>query len=1458
MESNVKKFFIQTKLLNEEEIKELEKKVEVDAYFNDSTNNFGLNITFLDILPVGIFKKLLDASRKQSGNFEFKFKGSIQQFDDAILNDYFEYICKDLLNLTQQLETLLNARNVTQNKTNIVIRYFSDSEKTILDKFVANIAAHLRLAGFYFDNIELSIDKGRQDISLFAEKKRGEIAEAIKRSKSTDYEMKRLIKENQIKPYDVFSLDVVTTQDTTAPFKGTIQGKIYKIEEKFSKTREWHIFTYYITDYKSAVKVNAFANLKSTHNQYGKPNNITEAYLNTFEIGDWIRCYCDFKLDRRSGAEFTGSVLKMHKIEPPKKFNRADSTKEKRTELLCHTNMSSFDGTSKIEEIMKTVNNYGWNTIGIVDRNNVHIFPHVANEAKKTGTKVIYGCELNVLDDSTTLAKNTYDQDLEDAEYVVFDIETTGLWNEFDELIEFGGIKVKNGKIIDTVDFFIKSSKPIPDHLVEKTHITNEMIQEQGRELVPSLKYIKEWIGDAILIAHNGINFDFRFLNKKFEQHKLPILKNAIIDTMQVSRLINQKLTKHNLGVLSHALKLEYNDEVAHRADFDAKVLFYVWKDLQAKLKVGGITNLKQLTKISTDLYWSKQFADNYVIFYVNDNKSFKPLYQLVSKASTKNLLGSPRVFKSDIKNYRDYLTIVNHPFESDVWDNAINGTQKDLEESIKFYDYIYVPAPSHLAHMVNRKAYTLKQLHETIKKIVDTATSLNKKVIAVSDSYYLDPWDDFPRRIFVHSKLLAGRPHRLFSYNESNKVLPDNHLRTTDELLEEFSFLGKKIAKQIVIDNANEFAEKFPKGLSPIYDKLCPPVIDNAKELMLDFIEKRKHEIYGEKLDKAIEERLQKELDSIVGNNFIVSYWISHLLVKKSNEDGYMVGSRGSVGSSFVAYLLNVSEVNPLPPHYICKKCHHVEFSDKADDGFDLPEKLCPVCGEKMFGDGHQIPFETFLGFRGEKTPDIDLNFSGEYQAKAHDYLRQTFGAKNSIRSGTISEIKDKTAYGYVKAYVEKYMPEKNDDRTYLDWLASICSGVKRTTGQHPGGIIIVPSNMEVCDFTPYNYPADDKSEDWFTSHFDYHSIEKNLYKFDILGHDNPTKMKYLKEHTGFDPLNVPFQDSRVLSLFTKIDELEIDPDQINGETTGALGVPEFGTKFVRELLIDSQPKSFADLIRISGLSHGEDVWLSNAKDLIVKNKLTLADVVCCRDDIMRNLMKYGVDEQTAFSVMESVRKGKGIKPADLKVVQDAKVPEWYIDSCLKIAYLFPKAHATAYVFDSWRIAWYKLYYPLAFYGCYFSIKAEDFDLEVCWKGRQAIIDKMIKIKKFKDSKEREFADEIKKIDIFKYEVFEVMLECLARGYKFGKIDLNRSEIKNFVIDKKTNTLIPPFITVPSLGIKVAESIVEQRKLKPFKTKEELLRRTKLSQTNLNFLNVNGILDNLKEEDQMSLFEDY
>ena len=847
MDAKIKKFFIQTKLLNEEEVKELEKKADASIGFNDSTNNYGLNIKFRDILSVGVFKKLLDASRKQSDNFEFKFSGSVQHFDDSTLNDYFSLICKDIFNLEQHLETLLNKRSLTQNKNNIVIKYFSDAEKSLLDSVLPNISAYLRLAGFYFDKIEFSIDKDRQSISLFTEKKKSEIAQAIQRSKETDYEMKRLTKENQIRPYDLFQISDIVGTDTNFAF----QGKIYKIESKYSKTREWIIFTFYLTDYNSAVKVNAFANLKSTHNQYGKSYNITEAYLKSFEVGDWVRCLCDIKMDKRSGTELVVSAKKIHTIEPPKKYIRKDDAATKRTELLCHTNMSAFDGTSNITDIMKRCKQYGWNTIGIVDRNNVHIFPHAATEAKKTGTKVIYGCELNVLDNSVTLAKNTYDQDLEDAEYVVFDIETTGLCNEFDELIEFGAVKVKGGKIIDSIDFFVKSKKPIPQHLIEKTHITNEMLEEQGRDLVPSLKYIQEWIGNAVLIAHNGINFDYRFLNKKFEQHKLPLLKNAIIDTMQVSRLVNEKIGKHNLGTISRSLKLEYNYEIAHRADFDSKVLFHVWKDLLSKLKKGGITNLKSLAKINTDNYWSRQFTDNYVIFYVNDQKSFKPLYRLVSKASTKNLLGVPRVFKSDIKNYRDDLTIVNHPFESDVWDNAINGTKQELEDAIKFYDYIYVPAPSHLAHMVNRKAYTKKELTDTIQKIVDTATKLNKKVIAVSDSYYLEPWEDFPRRVYIHSKLLGGHSHRLFSYNESNEVLPDNHLRTTSELLNEFSFLGKDVAKQIVIDNANEFASKFPKGLSPIYDRLCPPVIKDAKKLMLDFIDKRKHEIYGDKIDK-------------------------------------------------------------------------------------------------------------------------------------------------------------------------------------------------------------------------------------------------------------------------------------------------------------------------------------------------------------------------------------------------------------------------------------------------------------------------------------------------------------------------------------------------------------------------------------------------------------------------------
>ena len=1036
---------------------------------------------------------------------------------------------------------------------------------------------------------------------------------------------------------------------------------------------------------------------------------------------------------------------------------------------------------------------------------------------------------------------------------IVFDIETSGLNNEFCDLIEFGAVKIKDLRIVDRIDFFIKPSKPISSYISAKTHISNEILQKEGINLVDALKKIKDWIGDKTLIAHNGINFDYRFLNKKLEQNNLSLIKNPIIDTMQISRYLNKSSVQHNLGAISHLYKLEYNDEIAHRADFDAEILTKVWARMLNQLKVQEIFNVKDLNSLVNDNYWNRQFADNFLEIYCKNNQSFKKLYKLISDSNTIHLYNYPRVFYSELNEIRDDFIIANAPTESSLFDVAINGTSEELDNVIKYMDYVFIASPNNLMHRINNHDLTLEQIHAIIKKIINAATKLNRKVIAVSDAYYLDETDQIGRRVYINSKLLGGKAHRLYRYGEDNSVIPDTHLRTTDEMLKEFSFLkDKDLINKIVVDNTIEFSHEIENNLEPIKLKLYPPKIENVENKLKKFAIDKLHEIYGENPHEIVQKQTNKELNSIISNNFSIIYWIAHLLVEKSLSDGYVVGSRGSVGSSFVAYLLNITEVNPLPPHYRCPKCHYTDFNVDKSNGFDLPIKKCPKCGCELIGDGHNIPFETFLGFHGEKTPDIDLNFSGLYQPRAHEFTRQLFGAQHTFRAGTIATVAEKTAYGYVKAYFEKTQPDTIISNAYIDWIVSKCIDVKRTTGQHPGGIIIVPKDMSVFDFTPYQYSADDKSLNWYTSHFTFDSLHDNLLKLDILGHEDPTKLKILEKMTGIKPRSIPFHDEKVLSMFSTNKELGISPEQILGETTGAIGLPEFGTDFVRRILKETQPKSFDDLISISGLSHGTDVWANNAQDLINKMHLKLSDVVTCRDSIMTYLIKLGVPSETAFSVMETVRKGKGIKEKDMQTINKHNVPKWYIDSCLKIAYLFPKAHAAAYVISAWRVAWFKMHYPVAFYASLYSIKAEDFDLEAALKGPEFVREKILETRKRLNNKETK--NDVKAKEKDKIGTYEIMLEMFARGIKFKNVSITKSHSTHFQIED--NFIIPPFNVIPGLGNATAETIVSAREQKPFNSKEDLMKRTSITSTVFEIMNNLGITSDLCDTDQINLFE--
>ena len=1443
-------FFIQSKILTEDECNLLNDCVEF-SLDRTNPNQFCILIDNKKVISPDIFVKLFKFHKESiNKNLTIKFLNLYSTYTADEIVEYFKYFINfKNLDLDTYKSVLIN-KPFSQCEDKLLIKYISNFELSNFKKIKDNFLSFLKTSLFKINDIDFQMLDNEKTVSLYKKTMDEKITNSFKSISDSARQMKIVTNENKIKSNTVTPIDEIDSNTQRA----IIEGQIFNIDVTITKKTNRKIYSFSITDYKSGIIVKVFPNDSSSNSYQNKQNVITDEYIQTFKKGDWVKIRATFSIDNYQNNQVTGIANQIMKINCPKQFVREDNSTKKRIELLCHTKMTAFDGICSASEVVERAKSYGWECVAPIDRFNVQSFPEIFSISKKTKQKVVYGCEMNVINRNNLIVKNPRDENLETSEFIVFDIETSGLYSYNNDLIEFGAIRIKNGVEVDRIDFFVKPSKPISYFISNKTHITNEVLQQHGIDIHEALKKIKDYVKDLTLIAHNGIKFDYRFINNKLEQYGFEPLTNPIIDTMQLSRYLNEKATQHNLGTISRGYKLVYNDEIAHRADFDAAVLFEVWKIMVSELKKQNITNLQQLSTLNNESLYTRQFAENFVDIYCKNQASIKKMYELVSIASTDNFYNMPRLFKDNIEKNREYFLIANSPVESDVFDVAFNSTTKELEKVINFYDYIFVSSPQNLLHEIHRENFSLKDAEAIILKIINVSKKLGKKVIAVSDGYYLDIWDQIAHRVYVNSKLLGGKSHRLHRYDQSNEILPDYHVRTTEEMLKEFDFLNdKKLIEEIVIDNGYDFIKQIDNEIKPLQDKLNAPKISDAEEKLKEYVKNKSHEMYGENLPEIVSKRIDKELNSIINNKFSVIYWIAHLLVLQSLSDGFLVGSRGSVGSSLVAHFLDITEVNALPAHYLCKKCHYSDFNVVADDGFDLPPKKCPVCGEMMYGQGHNIPFETFLGFHGEKVPDIDLNFSGLYQANAHNFIKKMFGAEHSFRAGTIATVAEKTAYGYVKNYFENEGKTFKANPVYIEWIKNKCTDVKRTTGQHPGGIVIVPNEMSIFDFCPYNFPADDKTQDWYTTHFPFESLHDTLLKFDILGHDDPTKLKLLEEYTGIDAKTIPFYDPKIMKLFTSIEPLGITSEQANGEKNGAIGLPEFGTSFVRGLLNDSQPQSFADLIRISGLSHGTDVWLNNAQTLIRDHHLTLSQVVGCRDDIMTYLIKCNVDPLVAFSTMESVRKGKGIKPNDMEVIKSNNVPQWYIDSCLKIKYLFPKAHATAYVIMAWRIAWFKVNYPLAFYATFLTIQSDLFDIKTILAGPTAIKEKINKIKSMLNNNATK--KDVKNKDKDLIPIYEIALEMYARGFGFKCVDLEKSEASKYVIDG--NCLIPPFTAIDGLGIAAAESVVKARKEKPFVSKEDLMQRTQLNKTVLDFLNELGVTDKLKDNNQLSLFDD-
>ncbi len=1022
---------------------------------------------------------------------------------------------------------------------------------------------------------------------------------------------------------------------------------------------------------------------------------------------------------------------------------------------------------------------------------------------------------------------------MDDATFVVFDVETTGLSAMYNKIIELAAVKIHDGDIIDKFEAFADPKHLLSATTIDLTGITDDMVRgKPDPEQV--VKEFMDWVGDSILVAHNA-SFDIGFLNATLRSggHDESVL--PVIDTLELARVLMPTLKNHRLNTLAKRFDIELTQH--HRAIYDAEATGYLMVKLLQM--ADEMFNMKTHASLNREMGKDISRARPYhATVYAKNRTGLKNLYQLISIAHTKHVHRVVRTPRSQLIAHRDGLIIGSACDNGEVFDAALNKSDEDLAKVMQFYDFIEIQPPAMYGHLIEREIVQNElELRELIKKIIRVAEEHDILPVATGNVHYLDQHDATYREILIRTQ---GGANML----NMRKQLPPAHFRTTKEMMDDFKFLGPDVSERLVITNSQAVAEQF-ENIDIIPKDLYTPKIEGADEEVRNLSYDMAHRIYGDTLPEIVEARLEKELKSIIGHGFAVIYLISHKLVKKSLDDGYLVGSRGSVGSSLVATMTEITEVNPLPPHYVCPNCKESEFFDDGSvgSGFDLPDKSCSKCDVPLFKDGHDIPFETFLGFKGDKVPDIDLNFSGEYQPQAHAYTKVLFGDDYVYRAGTIGTIAEKTAYGYVKGY------QSENELTYrnaeVDRLVSGVTGVKRTTGQHPGGIIVVPDYMDIYDISPIQYPADDMGSEWKTTHFDFHSIHDNLLKLDILGHDDPTMIRMLQDLSGRDPKTIPVDDPEVMKIFSSTESIGVTPEQIDSKT-GTLGIPEFGTKFVRQMLEETKPTTFSELVQISGLSHGTDVWLGNASELIYNGTCELKDVIGCRDDIMVYLIYAGLEPSLAFKIMESVRKGKGLSIDMEEAMIENDVPLWYIDSCKKIKYMFPKAHAAAYVLMAVRIAYYKVHHPMYYYASYFTVRAGDFDIGAMNKGSAAVR------KVLQDIKDKGFEATAK--DKGLYTVLEIALEMIERGFTFQKVDLYRSSATEFLIDG--DTLLPPFNAVTGLGTNAAKQIVEARKGGEFLSKEDLQKRAKLSKSIIETLDNLGCLEGLPDENQLSLFD--
>ncbi|MBR1417069.1 MAG: PolC-type DNA polymerase III [Bacilli bacterium] len=1483
-----------------------------------STETFIVNLSansFIDPEKLNLLFSCAKNGINKEKKCSVTIKYNISLNDEQILST-FNYLLNELIKENPSLSSLSES-NISINNKVIELEVATEVDNKLVNKNKNYLINKMKEYGI--DGVEIE--------NTINEEKNNKLKEAIKNSQETSIE--QIKKEQEDSPIligkhvdgKVINIDEIISEEKDVIIEAYVFGSEAKnIDRPDKKT---NIMTLKVSDNTNSLYAKFFMKELDEFNSVAKK----------IKNGNWYRIHGFVSYD--SFAK--DLVLTAHDIEmiDSKEEKIVDDATVKRVELHTHTMMSAMDAVIDATKLVKTASKMGMKAIAVTDHNCVQSFPdlfHIVNDLNKGKEgedrfKVLYGAEMNIVNDDVDIIFQNKEYDLLDQEYVVFDTETTGFYAGKDQMIEIGAVKIKNGEIIDRFDELINPNRLLPSKIVELTAITDEMLKDADNEENVTKRFLA-WASNDPMVAHNA-KFDISFMKAACEKYSLGEFTYTVLDTMNIARMLYPSWPNHKLSTLVKKLEVPWDEDKHHRGDYDAEGTAIAFYKMCKTLYDRNITTTTKLLD-EVDIEALVKFARPFHATIIAKNKAgLKNLFKIISIANTKYLYKNeqPKIPRREVSKLREGLIIGSACINNEIFEKASSLEDEELVNMMNFYDYIEVQPVSVFSHLVglNARFKSVEEAQKHLEKIIRVASDAGKLVVATGDVHNLTKNDLIYREIIVNQKF-NGKLHPL---NRAGMQIPNMYLKTTQEMLDEFSFLGEEQAYKIVVENTNTIANMCEEIEVIIDTGGIPfaPKIENSKMDTTNMVYKKASEWYGEPLPFHIEERIAlelygqafidavkknittgdkdvyahlhevvlkgpeavqneiylslkqdntdnlsdeelqksaaKKMTAIIGANFDVIYLIAQKLVKHSNDEGFLVGSRGSVGSSFVANLMGITEVNSLSPHYRCPNCKLSEFEDENGEslgntykcGFDLPDRKCPKCNTLMHKDGHDIPFQTFLGFNADKVPDIDLNFSDLNQASAHAYTKVLFGDDNVYRAGTIGTVADKTAFGYVKGYFE----EKNIAgvrNLEVERLAIGCTGVKRTTGQHPGGIVVIPSYMDVFDFTPFQYPAEDPDSAWRTTHFDYHAIDQDVLKLDILGHTDPTQLRMIQELTGDDITKVPLDDKETMSIFTSTKALGVTNEQIMCDT-GTLGVPEFGTPFTIQLVKDTKPTTFAELVKISGLAHGTDVWLGNAKDLCTEDehgkiKVPFAKVIGCRDDIMVELMYRGLEPFKAFKIMEFVRKGKASKDpatwADFKKQMiDAKIPEWFIDSCQKIKYMFPKAHAAAYVTSAFRIAWYKVHKPIIYYATYFSTRFDDFDIVAMTRGYDGIKAKMQEIiaKGFDaTNKEKSLLETLK-----------LSLEATARGFKFATIDINKSDGKNFIIGEDNKTLICPFRALDGLGDEVSKKIVEARLERPFISVEDLQIRGKVSSSTCDKLKELGVLDGLPETSQLSLF---